>query len=148
MPTPAATTASSSARWRRWAAPRITRCSTIAASIPGLLTYLRAETVSDETPSATNRRATPVSPVSFTSPPTIILPPSPLPKEADYTRRAQQLAELHDEIAVCQKCVVAGYLARADTVGATRGRIGDRVMVVGQAPGHLSVERGMPFAGP
>lgn len=104
--------------------------------------------MSDETPSATNRRATPVSPVSFTSLPTIILPPSPLPKEADYTRRAQQLAELHDEIAVCLKCVVAGYLARADTVGATRGRIGDRVMVVGQAPGHLSVERGMPFAGP
>jgi uracil-DNA glycosylase len=71
-----------------------------------------------------------------------------LPEEADHTRRARELAELHDEIGACQQCVVAGYLARADTVGATRGRIGDRVMVVGQAPGHLSVERGMPFAGP
>ena len=104
--------------------------------------------MSDETPSVANRRTTPLSPVSSTSPPASILPPSPLPKEADYGRRARQLADLHDEIAVCQKCVVAGYLARADTVGATRGRIGDRVMVVGQAPGHLSVERAMPFAGP
>ncbi len=50
--------------------------------------------------------------------------------------------------AAVEKCVVAAYLAQANTVGATRGRIGDAVMVVGQAPGHLSVERGVPFAGP
>lgn len=78
----------------------------------------------------------------------LILPPSPLPKEAEYERRTRQLTELHEETSRCQRCVVAGYLARANTVGATRGRIGDRVMVVGQAPGHLSVERRMPFAGP
>jgi uracil-DNA glycosylase len=78
----------------------------------------------------------------------LIAIPSPLLKEADYARRVRQLAELHDEIRGCEKCVVAGYLAEANTVGATRGRIGDAVMVVGQAPGHVSVERGMPFTGP
>jgi uracil-DNA glycosylase len=78
----------------------------------------------------------------------LISVPQPLPKTEDYARRAQQLANLHDEMCFCEKCVVAGYLARANTVGATRGRIGDAVMVVGQAPGRLSVERGMPFAGP
>ena len=83
-------------------------------------------------------------------PPTsdVIVVPAPMPRETNYDQRAQRLAELHDEIRICEKCVVAGYLAQANTVGATRGRIGDAVMVVGQAPGHLSVERGMPFAGP
>ena len=78
----------------------------------------------------------------------LVQPPLPLPKEDDYERRTRQLAELHEETSRCQQCVIAGYLARANTIGATRGRIGDRVMVVGQAPGHLSVERRMPFAGP
>jgi uracil-DNA glycosylase len=78
----------------------------------------------------------------------MIAVPAPMPRETNYDQRAQRLAELHDEIRICQKCVVAGYLAQANTVGATRGRIGDAVMAVGQAPGHLSVERGMPFAGP
>jgi uracil-DNA glycosylase family 4 len=78
---------------------------------------------------------------------TIAVPP-PISRETNYDQRVRELAELHAEIQVCDKCVVAGYLAQANTVGATRGRIGDRLMVVGQAPGHLSVERGMPFAGP
>lgn len=74
--------------------------------------------------------------------------PPPLPRETNYDQRVSELAAVHGEMRVCDKCVVAGYLAQANTVGATRGRIGDKVMVVGQAPGHLSVERGMPFAGP
>lgn len=82
-----------------------------------------------------------------TSPGIIAVLP-PLPKESDYTHRVHLLAELHGEMGICERCVVAGHLAQANTVGATRGRIGDAVMVVGQAPGHLSVERGMPFAGP
>ena len=89
-----------------------------------------------------NRRISPASTLS------LIPVPAPLPKETDYARRAQRLAELHSEMASCARCVAAGYLAQANTVGATRGRIGDAVMVVGQAPGHLSVERAMPFAGP
>lgn len=90
----------------------------------------------------TNNRRTPSSSLP------LIVPPPPLPKETDYERRTQHLAELHEEASRCQRCVIAGYLERANTIGATRGRIGDRVMVVGQAPGHLSVERRMPFAGP
>ena len=91
-----------------------------------------------------NRRSS----ASSTSILPLIAVPSPLPKDSDYARRSRQLADLHAEIQVCQRCVVAGFLAQANTIGATRGRIGDAVMVVGQAPGHLSVERGMPFAGP
>lgn len=84
----------------------------------------------------------------LSSSPELITVPAPLPAEVNHDERARLLTELHGEIRVCQRCVVGGYLAQANTVGATRGRIGDRVMVVGQAPGHLSVERGMPFAGP
>lgn len=89
-----------------------------------------------------NRRVSPAFTVA------LIPVPPPLPKETDYAQRAQRLAELHSEMGICERCVAAGYLAQANTVGATRGRIGDAVMVVGQAPGHLSVERAMPFAGP
>ena len=95
-----------------------------------------------------NDKQTPFTTSTAPSSPPLILPPQPLPKDLDYARRTGQLAQLHAETRVCQRCVVAGFLAQANTVGATRGRIGDRVMVVGQAPGHLSVERGMPFAGP
>jgi uracil-DNA glycosylase len=48
----------------------------------------------------------------------------------------------------CRRCVEAGYLVRANAVAGYRGRIGDRLLIVGQAPGHLSVERGRPFSGP
>lgn len=48
----------------------------------------------------------------------------------------------------CRRCVEHGYLARADSVAGFRGRLEDRVMIVGQAPGHRSVERGLPFSGP
>lgn len=62
--------------------------------------------------------------------------------------RARLLAALHEELRGCARCVAAGYLPRADAVAGTRGRIGDRMLLVGQAPGHLSVERGRPFSGP
>ncbi len=55
---------------------------------------------------------------------------------------------LHDATRACRQCVDAGYLAQANSVAGYRGRITDRVMIVGQAPGHLSVERGLPFSGP
>jgi uracil-DNA glycosylase family 4 len=71
-----------------------------------------------------------------------------LPASTDRAERERLLAELHREIRACRLCVLAGYLAQANSVAGTRGQIGDRVMVVGQAPGHLSVERGRPFSGP
>jgi len=78
----------------------------------------------------------------------LIEPPQPLSGSSNTAERARLLAELHQEIRVCQLCVVAGYLAQANTVAGTRGQISDRVMLIGQAPGHLSVERGKPFSGP
>ncbi len=78
--------------------------------------------------------------------PITILPP--LPADERTAERAAALSALHEQMATCQLCVVAGYLAKANSVAGTRGRIGDRVMLVGQAPGHLSVERGVPFSGP
>jgi uracil-DNA glycosylase len=58
------------------------------------------------------------------------------------------LMALHEATRACHLCVDAGYLAQANSVAGYRGRITDRVMIVGQAPGHLSVERGLPFSGP
>jgi uracil-DNA glycosylase len=79
-------------------------------------------------------------------------PVIPLSTPADDARplaeRQRALAALQREIGACRRCVAAGYLARADPVAGHRGRITDRVMVVGQAPGHRSVERGLPFSGP
>jgi uracil-DNA glycosylase family 4 len=46
----------------------------------------------------------------------------------------------------CRRCEVAGHIDRAAPVFS--GRLTDRVLVVGQAPGLLSVERDMPFGGP
>lgn len=78
----------------------------------------------------------------------IILPAGfadpPLARDA----REQALATLQREIARCHRCVDAGYLAQASGVAGHRGRASDRVMVVGQAPGHVSVEQGFPFSGP
>lgn len=82
-------------------------------------------------------------------------PPSPLlaiatstPTPLALMERATMLAALHHEMRGCRRCVEAGYLTQADPLAGYRGRVTDRVMVVGQAPGHLSVERGLPFSGP
>jgi len=62
--------------------------------------------------------------------------------------RERDLAALQAEMRACERCVVAGHLAQASGVAGSRGRIGDRVMLIGQAPGRLSVARGEPFSGP
>jgi len=77
-----------------------------------------------------------------------IIPPKPLPPTERQAERERQLATLHAEMRACERCVVAGYLAQASGVAGYRGRIGDQVMLIGQAPGRLSVERGEPFSGP
>jgi len=74
--------------------------------------------------------------------------PPPLPAGERAEERARALARLHEEMWACRRCVAAGHLERADSVAGFRGRVGDRVLLVGQAPGHLSVERGRPFSGP
>ena len=74
--------------------------------------------------------------------------PAPLPAHERRIERERLLAQLHTQMSACRLCVAAGYLPRADSVAGYRGRIGDRIMLIGQAPGHLSVERRIPFSGP
>ncbi len=58
---------------------------------------------------------------------------------------SRELARLHREIRACTKCVTAGYLERARPIVA--GKVTDRVMVVGQAPGAVEQRTGLPFSG-
>ena len=55
------------------------------------------------------------------------------------------LARLHREIRACTACVDAGLLPVAAPVVA--GRRGDRIMIVGQAPGAVEVTTRVPFSG-
>lgn len=86
-------------------------------------------------------------PISARAERTILVPP-PLPPSANRAERERLLDMLHQEMLACARCVSAGYLTAANGVAGFRGKIGDRLMIVGQAPGHLSVERGEPFSGP
>lgn len=49
------------------------------------------------------------------------------------------------EIAACTLCVEAGFIASANPI--FRGHAGQRLMVVGQAPGPTAAERPTPFSG-
>jgi uracil-DNA glycosylase len=81
------------------------------------------------------------------SDPILIPPPLHNPYER-AEQRTQELVRLHHEMRGCTRCVASGFLTSANSVAGTRGRIGDRLMLVGQAPGHLSVERARAFSGP
>ncbi len=59
--------------------------------------------------------------------------------------RATVLARLHREVAGCRRCVAAGFIPTAHAI--FKGEIGNRVMVVGQAPGALAHERPAPYMG-
>ncbi len=63
-------------------------------------------------------------------------------------QRADRLAAVARQVRACRRCVDAGHIPTADPVGGARGRVTDRLMLIGQAPGRLSVARGMPFGGP
>ena len=58
---------------------------------------------------------------------------------------AADLARLQVRIRACTRCVAAGHLDRAAPV--LDGEIGDRVMIVGQAPGVVELTTRMPFSG-
>lgn len=72
----------------------------------------------------------------------------PLAPAARSAQRERVLTVLQAEIAGCRACQEAGYLAVAQPVARQRGLTGARVMIVGQAPGRLTVERGIMFGGP
>jgi uracil-DNA glycosylase len=76
-------------------------------------------------------------------------PPLPtLTSPAVTPANGAPLAALQAEIRACRRCVEAGYLARASGIAGFRGHATDRILLIGQAPGHVSVERGEPFSGP
>lgn len=61
------------------------------------------------------------------------------------TTRAAALTIVQREIAGCRRCVAAGFIPEAHPI--FRGRVGQRLMVVGQAPGAISFERPVPYSG-
>ena len=60
--------------------------------------------------------------------------------------RVAEVVALQARVRACRLCQEHGYIARAAPI--TEGRASDRVLLVGQAPGHVSIERDRPFSGP
>lgn len=60
--------------------------------------------------------------------------------------RASAIAELQQRILHCRLCQEQGYIQVAQPL--TNGRAEDRLMIIGQAPGHRSVSKGRSFSGP
>lgn len=58
------------------------------------------------------------------------------------------LDALHAEISGCRVCEFAGFLSHARPVAGRQGPPLAHVMVIGQAPGRITVERGLMFGGP
>jgi uracil-DNA glycosylase family 4 len=55
------------------------------------------------------------------------------------------LQAVQHEIAACTLCVAAGFIPRAHPI--FHGHAGQRLMVVGQAPGPTAAERPLPYSG-
>src|SRR5947209_14251663 len=62
------------------------------------------------------------------------------------TDRTAALAALHERMRACRLCQEHGYIPVAQPL--VGGRSDDRVIVIGQAPGHRSVAKGRSFSGP
>lgn len=60
--------------------------------------------------------------------------------------RSALVAALHQRIRSCRLCQEHGFIPVAHPL--VSGRAGDRVFVIGQAPGHRSVANDVPFSGP
>jgi len=60
-------------------------------------------------------------------------------------QRERALIRLHARIRACTKCVDAGHLPSAFPIVA--GKVSDRVMIIGQAPGAVELTTGLPFSG-
>jgi uracil-DNA glycosylase family 4 len=54
--------------------------------------------------------------------------------------------QLQQCILACRQCQIRGYIAEAHPI--VSGRATDKLFVIGQAPGHLSVAKNLPFSGP
>ncbi len=66
--------------------------------------------------------------------------------QAANSAQARALALLQQSIRSCRLCQEHDFIRSAHPI--VSGQASDRVMVVGQAPGHLSIARDLPFSGP
>lgn len=64
----------------------------------------------------------------------------------EQNEREAAIAALQARIRACHLCQDFGYIRQAHPL--TNGRATDRILVVGQAPGHRSVAKGISFGGP
>lgn len=55
------------------------------------------------------------------------------------------MQRLHARIRACTRCADAGYIPFARPIVA--GKLGDRIALVGQAPGVVELSTGLPFSG-
>lgn len=62
------------------------------------------------------------------------------------SEKATAIAELQQRIKSCRLCQEHGYLSVAQPI--VLGRASDRILVIGQAPGHVSITNDLPFSGP
>ena len=60
--------------------------------------------------------------------------------------RATEIAHLQERIKACRLCQQHGYIPVAHPI--VSGRASDRILVIGQAPGHRSTAKDIPFSGP
>jgi uracil-DNA glycosylase len=68
-----------------------------------------------------------------------------LSEELAISRR-EAIKGLQQRIRSCRLCEEHGYIPKAQPL--VSGRPDDRIMVVGQAPGHRSIAKGRSFSGP
>jgi uracil-DNA glycosylase len=71
-------------------------------------------------------------------------PPQP-PAPSDVARRRRALLRLQADHLACTRCVDAGWIPVARPVFS--GSFGQRIVLVGQAPGPVEAEVGQPFSG-
>jgi len=60
--------------------------------------------------------------------------------------RELAIAELQQRIKSCRLCQEHGYIPVAQPI--VLGRASDRILIIGQAPGHVSITHDLPFSGP
>ena len=60
--------------------------------------------------------------------------------------RPDAIAALQQRIRSCRLCQEHGYIREAHPI--VSGRAADRILVIGQAPGHRSIAKDLPFSGP
>ena len=68
------------------------------------------------------------------------------PNEPTQGNKTEEIPLLQQRIKACRLCQQHGYIPVAHPIVSGRGS--DRVMVIGQAPGHLSIATDIPFSGP